>query len=147
MESLQKILENCPFQYEMISHSKPIYSAQEGASFFGIQIGQTAPALILKTEMGLLLMIASGDRGRIEFPKVAQMLDCRSIELAKKDEVKEATGFSVGSIPLIGIELPCIMDKRLFQYQFVYGGSGEPRYTLKIEPRAIAHFNKVVTYL
>jgi len=58
--------------------------------------------------------------------------------------VEEISGFHPGSTPLIGHNLPCILDKRLFRYSFVYGGSGDPTCTLKINPKDLGRLNKIV---
>ena len=67
MEDLISILEKNNIDFEIINHDKEIYSAQEGADYFGIDIGQTAPTLILKTDKGFYSLIISGDYGRVDF--------------------------------------------------------------------------------
>jgi len=67
------------------------------------------------------------------------------MELATKDSVKQKTGFNPGGITLVGTNLPCIIDKRLFKYDFIYGGSGQSTCTLKISPEDVEKLNTVVT--
>ncbi|BCJ86091.1 YbaK/EbsC family protein [Effusibacillus dendaii] len=55
------------------SHENPIRTAQEGAEYFGIEIGQTAPILVLKTDKGYFSMIVSGERGRVNFKEISQL--------------------------------------------------------------------------
>lgn len=57
---LQGILERSKYAYEIIHHDKPILSKQDGANYFGIDVGQTAPTLVLKTEKGFFALILSG---------------------------------------------------------------------------------------
>lgn len=64
--------------------------------------------------------------------------------MASPKEVRKVTGFEVGSVPMVGLDLPCVLDKRLFEYNFVYGGTGKSTYTLKIEPQALKELNQVV---
>jgi prolyl-tRNA editing enzyme YbaK/EbsC (Cys-tRNA(Pro) deacylase) len=45
---------------------------------------------------------------------------------------------------MLGISLPCIIDRKLLEFSFVYGGSGEKDTTLKIDPNALFKLNKVV---
>ncbi|HTG68571.1 MAG TPA: hypothetical protein VL921_04865, partial [Candidatus Udaeobacter sp.] len=63
MEQLITVLNNRQIEYEILKHGKKIHSAQEGAEYFGIEIGQTAPTLILKTDKGYYSLILSGDYG------------------------------------------------------------------------------------
>ncbi|WP_141432092.1 aminoacyl-tRNA deacylase [Bacillus sp. 03113] len=144
MEELQEILTKSKYTYEILQHKKPILSAEDGSEYFGIEIGQTAPSLIVKTDIGFFYLIVSGNRGKINFERIAEILNCNKVKLASPKEVKKMTGFEVGSVPMIGLDLPCILDNRLFQYDFIYGGTGLPTITLKIEPQALIELNQVV---
>ncbi|MDR3564470.1 MAG: YbaK/EbsC family protein, partial [Negativicutes bacterium] len=55
--------------------------------------------------------------------------------------------FNPGDTPLVGLDLPTVFDKKLLQYPFVYGGSGQPNRTLKIAPAALTKLNQVVAFL
>ncbi|WP_225221031.1 hypothetical protein [Bacillus norwichensis] len=55
---MKNVLKDCKFAFEIIQHEKPLLSAKEGADYFGIEIEQTAPTLIIKTERGLLQEVA-----------------------------------------------------------------------------------------
>ena len=57
MESLQDLFKEKNVPFELINHKVPIHTAQEGAAYFGISIGQTAPTLILKTDKGFFALI------------------------------------------------------------------------------------------
>jgi hypothetical protein len=50
MDRLRKLLEEKEIPYEIIQHETPIRSAREGAKFFGIDPGQTAPVLIVQSD-------------------------------------------------------------------------------------------------
>lgn len=66
MDKLRTFLEQSGIQFQIIHHEKTIRTAQEGADYLGIEIGQTAPILILKSEKGYLTLIKSGDRKHID---------------------------------------------------------------------------------
>lgn len=144
MNALQEILEKCKYQYEIIEHEKPILSREDGSKYFGVDIGQTAPSLILKTDQGYFVFIVSGSRDKLDLKKIANILGCTKVKLASPKEVQKVTGFEAGSVPMIGLNLPCVLDQRLFNYDFVYGGTGQATFTLKIEPKALNRLNQVV---
>ena len=146
MDSIGTVLKNSEYDYEFIFHENPILSAQEGADYFNIEIGQTAPTLIIKTDSGFFALIISGNRKRVDFTHIAKILGCQHAQMATKKEVKEITGFDVGSVPMIGIALPFILDRKLLRYPFVYGGSGQATRTLKIDPVALQHLNQIVAF-
>lgn len=141
------ILQHSQYSYEFIYHTDPIRSVQDGVKHFGIDPGQTAPTLIVKTEKGFVAMTIAGSRGRVNFEEVAKLIGCNKVKLASRTEVKSITGFDIGNIPLVGISLSFIIDQRLFEYPLIYGGSGQINHTLKIDPHALVELNKVVAMM
>src|SRR5690606_29547632 len=106
-------------EYEVIKHSKPLKSAQEGAHYFGIEIGQTAPTLIIKTELGYYSLIISGSYGRVDMQSIKNLLNVQEARLAKPEEVEEVTGTQIGNVSMINRNLPTIIDRELFQYSYI----------------------------
>ncbi|MCM3393231.1 aminoacyl-tRNA deacylase [Cytobacillus oceanisediminis] len=147
MNKLQGILERCEYKYEIIQHEKPILSREEGSKYFRIEVGQTAPTLILKTDKGYFVLIVSGNRDKLDYEKIAIILGCSKVKLASPKEVQKVTGFEVGSVPMVGLDISCVLDKRIFEYDFIYGGTGKSTFPLKIEPQALNELNQVVATL
>lgn len=144
VDIIKTILENSNYAYEFIYHNQPILTAKEGADYFGIDTGQTAPTLIIKTDFGFYALIISGNCEHVKFERISFILGCKQAKMADREEVKKHTGFDVGSLPMIGVPLPYILDKQLFCYPYVYGGSGQSNRTLKITPLALKQLNTVV---
>ncbi|MED1793411.1 aminoacyl-tRNA deacylase [Brevibacillus nitrificans] len=147
MTALLSLLKNKNVSFDILEHPQPIRSAQDGADYFGIAIGQTAPTLVLQTDNGYVAAILSGDRGRLDFQTVAALLGCKEVKLAPPKKVEEITGFRIGTVPLVGLCLPCLFDRGLFRYPSVYGGTGDACSTLKISPVEVEALNQVVAYL
>ncbi|MEK8127160.1 YbaK/EbsC family protein [Paenibacillus filicis] len=145
MDHLKAILQERGIHYEIIHHEKQIRTAQEGADYLGIELGQTAPTLVLKSEKGYVAMIVSGNRGRLDLEEISSSLGCSQLKIATPKEVQQITGYTVGNVSL-ALSLPCIVDRRLLQYPFVYGGTGEPGSTLKIAPTDLEKLNQVVAF-
>ncbi|ENQ3080653.1 YbaK/EbsC family protein [Bacillus cereus] len=146
MNNLKMTLLEHEVPFEIIHHEKQIRTAQEGADYFGIEIGQTAATLVIKSEKDFFALIVSGGRGRVNLQKVSGILGCDQLKMATPQEVKQITGYNVGCVSLV-LPLPCILDKRLMCYPFVYGGTGEPTSTLKIDPNTIENINQVIAFL
>lgn len=147
MNRITSFLEERQAPFELLTHERPIRSAKEGAEYFGIEPGQTAPALVLRSGEQYWLMIVSGDRGRVELEDLSKRLGRPSLKMANPQEVEKITGFAVGAVPLVGISLPCIMDRRLYRYPHIYGGAGEPTSTLKISPADVEKLNQVMAWI
>ncbi|SDE56230.1 aminoacyl-tRNA deacylase [Sporomusa acidovorans] len=147
MDIVKSTLDKANLEYEFIMHDKQIYSAAAGAAYFGIETGQTAPTLIIQTDKGYYSIIFAGSRSHIDFEQIAKILSVSQAKLANKNKVRAITGFSPGDTPMVGLTLPTIFDKKLLQYPFVYGGSGQANRTLKIAPEALIHLNHIVAFL
>lgn len=147
MYNITNLLAACPFDYEFINHPHPIKSVADGVKYFKIEAGQTAPTLILNADDNFYALIFSGSHNRLDFPAIASVLGCNQVKLAKPEEVARITGFIIGSIPMIGHSIPCVLDNSLLNYSFVYGGTGNPLITLKISPLALSQLNNIVAYI
>ncbi|GIP31803.1 hypothetical protein J2TS4_10130 [Paenibacillus sp. J2TS4] len=147
MNDLESILKEQGIEYVIIQHEHSIQSARDGAEYLGIDIGQTAPTLILKSEKEYYAIILSGNHGRIDFEIPKQILGCRELKLAKPKEVEQVTGSKVGTVALIGHHLPTILDRQLKQYPHIYGGTGFANSTLKISPGDVEKLNHIIAYI
>ncbi|GFN33476.1 aminoacyl-tRNA deacylase [Paenibacillus xylaniclasticus] len=148
MEQLRSLLNQQQVEYEIIQHTNKIHSAQEGADFLGIALGQTAPVLILKADNNRYYsLILSGDYGRVDLDELRELLQHKEIKLAKPQEVEQVTGCKIGDVSLINPNLPSIMDRGLYRFPYIYGGTGVPKTTLKISPLDVEKLNQVVGYL
>ncbi|MEW9701757.1 aminoacyl-tRNA deacylase [Paenibacillus sp. SI8] len=147
MSELELILKENKIDFEIINHDFSIQSAQEGAEYFGIEIGQTAPTLVMKSEKEYFAIIISGDYGRIDFEGLKAILKCNELKLAKPKEVEQFMGYTIGTVPLIGHGLPTIIDNQLNRYSYIYGGTGYSKSTLKIGPSDVEKMNNIVAFV
>lgn len=145
VQELQTYLEQNDCDFEIIAHEAPILSAQDAANYFDVE--KAAPTLILQTEEGLIALIVSSRRGRLDFKALKQELGFAKMKMADPSTVMEATGYQAGAVPLIGHQLPCIFDNRLLSFDYVFGGTGDERQTLKIAPSDVSRLNKIVHFI
>lgn len=141
----QKILDSIKaggFPFELLKNERRIHSSEEGAAYWKIHIGQTAPALILKNNNWFLLLVLSGIVARADLKTLSASIGVSSLKMASPREIKEQFGLTPGDIPLVGLDLPILIDRRLMAYDFIFGGSGDPGYTLKISPLALPFLNR-----
>jgi prolyl-tRNA editing enzyme YbaK/EbsC (Cys-tRNA(Pro) deacylase) len=140
--NIRKLLTDNGIEAEIIEHDKPIHSKNDAAGIFKIE--ETAPTLILDTDKGFIALIISGARERVDFKQLKKTLNCKKLQLANQAEIAEKFNITAGQVPLLGHNLPCILDGKLFQFQFVYGGTGDLYHTLKISPQQIERANDVI---
>jgi len=142
VEELRERLVNQNADFEIIQHDIPIKSKKDALGYFKIE--ETVPTLIIQTEIGFYALIISGERDKIDFDMIKKLLGCEKIGMADKKELVEKFKLEPGQIPLIGHEFPCIIDNRILKNRFVYGGTGDWYYTLKIKPDDLIKANNVV---
>ena len=142
IENLKKLLSKHNAEYELFYHNQPIRSVEDAKKYFAIN--QIAPTLIIKSDGSYYATIISGVKGRIDFSVLEKTLHCKKVKLADKIEVEKNTGFRTGSIPLVGLNLPYILDKSLLSQKFVCGGSGAEQYTLKISIEDLVKINQPI---
>ena len=134
------VKNNCDF--EILQHDSPIITTQDAAMYFDIE--KAVPVFITDTGQGLIALIVSSRYGRIDFAALRHILGFPRLKMADKENVKEATGYKAGSIPLIGHGLPCVIDEHILTYDYVFGGTGDEFHTLKIAPDDIERLNNII---
>ncbi len=137
---LREILERERAEYELLRNEGLLRSAEEGARAWGIEIGRTAPALILSDGESLRVLVACGAGGRVDLPRLAERWGRPGLRLARGSELRRM-GLVPGLIPLVGLPLPHGIDEGLFRHESVYGGTGHPDWTLRIPPRELLRLN------
>ncbi|WP_054940348.1 aminoacyl-tRNA deacylase [Paenibacillus ihuae] len=145
LEELKHYLLQNDCNFEIIAHQTPIRSTRDAEHYFDIK--KAAPTLILQTNLGLTALIASTQRGRLDFGYLKEAFGYTKIKMADKKDVVERTRYSPGAIPLIGHGLPCIFDISLLALDYIYGGSGDELNTLKVAPVDVIRLNNVISFL
>ena len=139
---LKQRLQTENVDFEILYHEKPIKSRIDALKYFKLE--ETAPTLIVKTESGMLALIISGDREKIDMEMIREKLGCNEIKLADKTEILQKLGMKTGEVAMVGHGLPCLIDNRIFQYEYIFGGAGNAHYTLKIKPEHLEKVNQVI---
>lgn len=128
--------------FEIIEQSGPILTMAAAAAYFDIT--RSAPTLIVKTDRGLMAVISSYGRGRLNFAALKDQLGLRKMKMADREAVFAQIGYRAGTVPPICHGLPCIFDDRLLAFDYVYGGTGDELRTLKISPHDLKRLNDVI---
>lgn len=131
--ALRAALDTAGVAYELLVHDVTYHSAEEGAAAFGVDLAQMAPTLVLRTEQGAMVATVSGTT-RLSLRKLKKALRLRNVSLAAPEEVRALTGADPGTVPLVNPGLATLVDQRLLEQPWAYGGCGVPARTLKLRP-------------
>lgn len=142
IKEIETYLKERNIQYEIIRQDKPILSALDAEGYYPVE--KSAPTFVLQTENGLIGCITSIQNGRLDFEKMKLQFGYSKLKMADRKKIQSQIGYSVGSIPLVGLGLPCLFDKKLLEHDFVYGGTGNELLTLKIAPTELLKANEII---
>jgi prolyl-tRNA editing enzyme YbaK/EbsC (Cys-tRNA(Pro) deacylase) len=122
---------------EVTTLERPTRTVQEAASAVGCNAAEIAKSIVFVCDGDPVLVIASGAH-RVDTNKVADVLDCAEIRQASPDEVRSATGFTVGGVAPFGHDLPVILDQTLLSHSQVWAAGGDGNTLFCVEPHKLA---------
>ena len=108
-------------------------TANDAANSLKCEVGAIVKSLLFKTDDSFLICLIAGDK-RCSLNKLKKILQKKDVSMANADEVKAATGFSIGGVaPVAYIKnLDILIDKSLSRFQYVFGAAGHPNCVFKI---------------
>jgi prolyl-tRNA editing enzyme YbaK/EbsC (Cys-tRNA(Pro) deacylase) len=108
-------------------------TAQEAAAAVGADVGQIVKSLVFVDGDGALLCLCAGDR-RVDPAKLGD-----DVRQARGDEVRDATGFSIGGVPPLGHDRPLrtVVDESLRRFDTVWCAGGTPHAVFPVETDAL----------
>lgn len=145
ISQLSELLIQSNADFEIIKHDKPILKAEDASRYF--DISKAAPVFVIATDKGLYSLVVSAQREKIDFKSLGRRLGFNQFKLADKQAVFETTKYEVGEIPLVGLNIPCLFDKMLLDFDYIFGGTGDKYHTLKINPHNIVSLNTDVVII
>lgn len=110
-------------------------TVEESALAFNCKINEIIKSIVMKATIGenfsFHIVIVQGDR-RIKISKLKRLLHASDVVLASPEEVLEKTGYNIGDVPPISIDLPTIIDTRIESMEKLYAGGGKANSNLLI---------------
>jgi len=108
-------------------------TAAEAAAAVGVDVGQILKSLVFADGDGPLLVLCAGDR-RVDTARLGE-----EVRAAKADEVREATGFSIGGVPPLGHDRPLrtVVDASLRRFETVWCAAGTPHAVFPVATEAL----------
>ncbi len=112
-------------QASIINTDTPTRTVEEICTVLKCEREETVKSILVIDSTGnLYLVILQGNR-RIKTSKLKKLLLVRDITLASPKKVKKYTGYYVGDVPPISLQIPTILDELVLNQQNVYGGGGK----------------------
>ena len=121
---------------EVTTLERPTRTVQEAATAVGCDEAHIAKSIGFVCDGDPVLVIASGAH-RIDMDKVADVLHCAEIRQATPDEVRVATGFSVGGVAPFGHDLPVVLDETLLRLEQIWAAGGDGNTLFCVHPQKL----------
>ena len=136
---MQKALQECGLEAEVMELPQSTRSAKEAAEAVGCSVSQIAKSIVFRTTQSQrpVLVIASGPN-RINEDRISSLVS-EPVKMANPDFVKSKTGFSIGGVAPVGhLEKPEIfIDEDLFKYKEIWAAAGTPHAVFKLTPQEL----------
>ena len=112
-------------------------TVRAAATAVGCKDAQIAKSLVFVADGDPVVCIASGAH-RVDTDRLADVLDVAEVRQATPEEVRAATGFSVGGVPPFGHGLPVVFDQALLDHDCVWAAGGDGHSLFEVSPKALA---------
>ena len=109
-------------------------TAQDAATALGCNVGAIVKSLLFNTGGSYTLCLVSGDK-RCSLNKLKKILNEKNVSMAKPDDVKKITGYTIGGVSPVGhlIKIKIYVDNNLERFKTVFAAAGHPNCVFKIE--------------
>ncbi len=137
VQKVIKAAQELGLEIEIKTLDRPTRTVAEAAEAVGADPKQIAKSLVFVSDGDPVVAVVSGGH-RADMDLLAEAFDCAEVRQASPDEVRAATGFSVGGVPPFGHDLPVVFDETLCDNDLIYAAGGDGNTLFAVEPKALA---------
>ena len=114
-------------------------TAADAADAVGCDVAQIASSIVVVVDDEQPVVVVTSGANRVDLDKVAVYRDASDARMAEADEVKEATGWSIGGVPPFchATDVPVLMDETLLGHHEVWAAAGTPTAVWPIAPERL----------
>ena len=133
VKRVQEFIKKFDSKLEILVLNITCRTARDAANSLKCEVGAIVKSLLFKANGSFLICLIAGDK-RCSLNKLKKILKKKDVSMANADEVKAATGFSIGGVAPVAYitNLDILIDKSLSRFQYVFGAAGHPNCVFKI---------------
>ena len=130
----EKSIKEFDQNLKVICLEKTARTAEDAAPALGCNVGAIVKSLLFSTGNSFVLFLVSGDK-RCSLNKLKKILDEKDVSMAKPDDVKKITGYTIGGVSPVGHlkKIDIYIDKNLDRFKELYAAAGHPNCVFKID--------------
>lgn len=133
---LEAFCEEHGIEATFIDFDMATHTVEEAARALNTSARNIIKSLVFIVDGEPFLVVVDGT-SRVDEEQLAEVLLAEEARLAEPDEVKDATGYRVGTVPPVGTGLRAVVDERVLEKDVVYGGGGTGSRMIEMDPRFI----------
>jgi len=114
-------------------------TAQDAADAIGCDVAQIASSIVVVVDGDQPVVVVTSGANRVDLDAVAVYRDGADARMAEADEVKDATGWSIGGVPPFchATDVPVLLDETLLDHDEVWAAAGTPTAVWPIDPERL----------
>ena len=138
VKRVEKSIKEFDPNLEIICLEQTARTAQDAATALGCNVGAIVKSLLISAGEGFVLCLVSGDQ-RCSLNKLKKIIDEKDVSMAKPDDVKKITGYTIGGVSPTGhlTRVKIFIDSNLERFTEVFAAAGHPNCVFEIS------FNKL----
>ncbi|UCE13878.1 MAG: hypothetical protein JSV04_01565 [Candidatus Heimdallarchaeota archaeon] len=131
---LQEYINEKGLKAEIVEFNSSTMTVDESIVALGCKANEIIKSMIVVTDSEVFFLVILQGNRRIKTRKLKKLLNVKDIKLASPTQVLKTTGYNVGDVPPISVNLPIILDKLVMKQAEtkLYGGGGAPQRLLAI---------------
>ena len=130
----EKSIKEFDQNLEIICLEQTARTALDASTALSCSVGAIVKSLLFSTGNSYVLCLVSGDK-RCSLNKLKKILDEKDVSMAKPDDVKRITGYTIGGVSPVGHinKVKIYIDTNLKKFKTVFAAAGHPNCVFKIE--------------
>ena len=113
--------------HRVFYHEKPFKTMAEAAEARGQDVSQLVRSILFRVGKDEFMLVMIAGPGQISWSAMRAHLGQSRMTMASKSEVKEVTGYPIGTVAPIGLARPLrlLADRNVFVHEEISFGSGQ----------------------
>jgi len=143
-EKLDSFIRENRVECQHIKFGKSCHSVSEAAEAANAREDDFVKNIcMVDSSSELIIAIVKGE-DRASRTRVGKVLGIPRPEMASPEFMLEKSGYPAGGVPSFGYPARFLLDERVMEKEFVYGGGGSEDALVRISPKELLKWNKAV---
>jgi Cys-tRNA(Pro) deacylase len=131
---VKNFLSNFDKNLKIITLNDSAKTALDASRALNCEVGAIIKSLLFRVDNLFILCLVSGDK-KCSLIKLKKLTNKKNISMAKPEEVKTQTGYTIGGVSPVGHlnSLKILIDSSLERFKDLYAAAGHPNCVFKID--------------